>query len=83
MEKYDPQHVADLMFAKKERKIPGSVMKPHNPNTILIKSNVMKMQNPHMRTLFPYPQYCYRIQTMDSFLRVVDYAKQYSESENT
>lgn len=43
MEKYDPQHVADLMFAKKERKIPGSVMKPHNPNCMLVKSNVMKM----------------------------------------
>lgn len=36
LEKYDPNHVADLMFAKKERKIPGSVTKPHNPYVHLV-----------------------------------------------
>lgn len=36
LEKYDPQHVADLMYARKERKIPGSVLKPHNPYVSLI-----------------------------------------------
>jgi len=30
LERYDPSNVADLMYARKERKIPGSVMKPHN-----------------------------------------------------
>ncbi len=31
LEKYDPYYVAELMYARKERKIPGSVTKPHNP----------------------------------------------------
>lgn len=30
LERYDPENVADLMYARKERKIPGSVLKPHN-----------------------------------------------------
>jgi hypothetical protein len=36
LEKYDPSTVADLMFARKERKIPGSVMKPHCPYSNLV-----------------------------------------------
>ena len=36
MEKYDPAHVADLMYSRKERKIPGSVLKPHNPFVHLV-----------------------------------------------
>ena len=39
IERYDPNNVAELMFAKKERKIPGSVMKPHNPYVHLVQSN--------------------------------------------
>jgi len=35
-ERYDPSYVAELMFAKKERKIPGSVMKPHSPYVHLV-----------------------------------------------
>ena len=41
LEKYDPNTVADLMFNKKERKIPGSVVKPHNPYVHLVQSNVL------------------------------------------
>ena len=36
LEKYDPEEVAELMYAKKERKIPGSVYKPHNIYTTLV-----------------------------------------------
>ena len=29
-ERYEPHAVAESMYARKERKIPGSVMKPHS-----------------------------------------------------
>jgi len=35
-ERYDPSYVADLMYAKKERKIPGSVMKAHGQYVHLV-----------------------------------------------
>jgi hypothetical protein len=41
LEKYDPDEVAELMYAKKERKIPGSVYKPHNPYSTLVQSNAL------------------------------------------
>ena len=41
LEKYDPQNVADMMYARKERKIPGSVLKPHNPYVHLVQSNAL------------------------------------------
>jgi len=67
-ERYDPANVADLMYARKERKIPGSVMKPHQPYVNLVQSNVIKAVTKNVRVLFPYPQYCYRLNTQDSFL---------------
>lgn len=36
LERYDPNNVADMMFARKERKIPGSVLKPHSPYASLV-----------------------------------------------
>ena len=41
LERYDPQNVADMMYARKERKIPGSVLKPHNPYVHLVQSNAL------------------------------------------
>ena len=35
-ERYDPNNVAEAMFARKERKIPGSVLKPHSPYANLV-----------------------------------------------
>jgi hypothetical protein len=29
-ERYEPSNVADMMYARKEKKIPGSVLKPHS-----------------------------------------------------
>jgi hypothetical protein len=55
LERYDPQNVADAMFQKKERKIPGSVMKPHNPYVHLVQSNVLQSFTKHVRVFFPYP----------------------------
>ena len=80
MEKYDPEHVADLMFAKKERKIPGSVTKPHNPYVHLVQSNAMSTANRIVRVFFPYPQYCFRIAPGDSYLKVIDYSRVISAS---
>ena len=62
------------MYAKKERKIPGSVLKPHNPYVTLVQSNAIKMIQKHVRVFFPYPQYCFKIKTQESFLRIIDYA---------
>ena len=60
------------MFARKERKIPGSVMKPHCPHTNLVQSNVIKALSKNVRVFFPYPQYCHRIEMRDSFLTCFD-----------
>ena len=35
-ERYDPANVAELMYNRKERKIPGSVLKPHSPYCNLV-----------------------------------------------
>ena len=43
LERYDPSNVADMMYAKKERKIPGSVLKPHSPYAHLVQSNIMRV----------------------------------------
>lgn len=61
LEKFDPQHVADLMYAKKERKIPNSVLRPHNPYVQLVQSNTLKCAKKNVRVFFPYPLYCYKI----------------------
>ena len=60
-ERYEHHAVAESMYAKKQRKIPGSVMKPHSLYVNLVQSNVMQSQQKQVRVLFPYPQYCYRI----------------------
>lgn len=44
LERYDPHNVADLMYARKERKIPGSVLKAHNPYCHLVQSNTLNLQ---------------------------------------
>lgn len=70
------------MFAKKERKIPGSVTKPHNPYVHLVQSNSMSTANRVVRVFFPYPQYCYRIALGDSNLKVLDYSRIISASSS-
>lgn len=75
LERYDPQIVADLMYARKERKIPGSVLKPHNPYCHLVQSNAMNVLVKNVRVFFPYPTYCYRISTQQSFLEIRDQAQ--------
>lgn len=42
-ERYDPSNVAELMYARKERKIPGSVLKQHSPYCNLVQSNIHKI----------------------------------------
>lgn len=61
LEKYDPDEVAELMYAKKERKIPGSVYKPHNPYSTLVQSNALFFLKKNVRVFFPYAQYCYKL----------------------
>lgn len=47
------------MFARKERKIPGSVMKPHNPYVHLVQSDALQFSvsnfTKSVRVFFPYP----------------------------
>jgi hypothetical protein len=43
------------MYAKKERKIPGSVYKPHNTYTTLVQSNAIYFFKKNVRVFFPYP----------------------------
>jgi hypothetical protein len=42
LDRYDPANVAEAMFNRKERKIPGSVLKPHSLYVNLVVSNVLK-----------------------------------------
>lgn len=72
LERYDPHNVAELMYSRKERKIPGSVLKPHSPYVCLVQSNALRTQMKQVRVLFPYPQYCHRLKTQESFLRHPD-----------
>ena len=51
-------------------------MKPHNPYVHLVQSNVLQSFTKHVRVFFPYPQYCYRLNTTESFLRIVDLGKE-------
>ena len=70
------------MFARKERKIPGSVMKPHCPYTNLVQSNAIGASHKNVRVFFPYPQYCHRIEMKDSFLECVDRSLPLREGHN-
>ena len=62
-ERYDPAYVAELMYAKKERKIPGSVMKPHSPYVHLVQTNVLRGAVKNVRVFFPYTGYCSKLKT--------------------
>jgi len=46
------------MLMKKERKIPGSVFKPHSEEIVLIQSVALGQPQPSARVFFPYPKYC-------------------------
>ena len=70
------------MYAKKERKIPGSVLKPHSPYVHLVQSNALRTGQKTVRVFFPYPQYCFKIQTSESFLQVIDQARVISDSDD-
>ena len=60
------------MFAKKERKIPGSVMKPHAQHVHLVQTNVLRGAAKNVRVFFPYPGYCAKLKTQDNFLQILD-----------
>lgn len=79
-EKYEPSNVADLMYQRKERKIPGSVLKPHSNYTHLVYSDLIVGQK-LVRVLFPYPQYCFKLKTTDSFLVHQDLQQQILNSD--
>lgn len=57
---YDIDDVVDKMLTRRERKIPGSVYKPHNPQVILILSASLGQPKPLPRVFFIYPKYCFR-----------------------
>ena len=48
------------MLMKKDRKIPGSVYKPHSEEIILLQSVALGQPQPSARVFFSYPKYCYR-----------------------
>lgn len=54
---YSPHKVVQAMMARKDRKIPNSVLKPHAEEVILILSSTFTI-NPAYRVFFPYPKYC-------------------------
>ena len=43
---------------KKDRKIPGSVYKPHSEEITLLQSVALGQPQPSARVFFPYPKYC-------------------------
>ena len=48
------------MLMKKDRKIPGSVYKPHSEEVFLLQSVALDQPQPSARVFFPYPKYCYK-----------------------
>ena len=46
------------MLMKKDRKIPGSVYKPHSEEITLLQSVALGQPQPSARVFFPYPKYC-------------------------
>ena len=59
-EPYSPHHVVAKMLMRKERKIPGSVFKPHNEEIVLLQSVALGQPQPSARVFFPYPKYCHK-----------------------
>lgn len=59
-ENYSPRNVVAKMLMKKERKIPGSVYKPHSEEIVLLQSVALGQPQPSARVFFPYPKYCLR-----------------------
>jgi len=56
---YSPHKVVAKMLARKERKIPGSVFKPHSESINLLQSVSLGQPQPLARVFFPYPSYCF------------------------
>ena len=57
-DQYSPHNVVAKMLMKKDRKIPGSVYKPHSEEIILLQSVALGQPQPSARVFFPYPKYC-------------------------
>ena len=57
---YSPHNVVAKMLMKKDRKIPGSVYKPHAEEVVLLQSVALGQPQPSARVFFPYPKYCYK-----------------------
>ena len=70
------------MFNRKERKIPGSVLKPHCMYVNLVQTNALQSANKSVRVLFPYPAYCHKLNTQDSFLQHRDVAQDVCNDKN-
>jgi hypothetical protein len=71
------------MFAKKERKIPGSVMKPHATHVHLVQTNVLRGAAKNVRVFFPYPGYCAKLKTQDNFLQILDRVQAIKDESNS
>ena len=48
------------MLMRRDRKIPGSVFKPHSEEIILLQSVALGQPQPSARIFFPYPKYCFK-----------------------
>lgn len=51
---------------RRERKIPGSVFKPHSEEVILLQSVALGQPQPSARVYFNYPKYCYKDNSTNS-----------------
>jgi hypothetical protein len=59
-EAYDIDDIVEKMLRLRDRKIPGSVYKPHNETVLLIQSAALGQPRCSARVFFPYPKYCFR-----------------------
>lgn len=57
---YSPHDVVEKMLLRRDRKIPGSVFKPHSDEIILLQSVALGQPQPSARVFFPYPKYCFK-----------------------
>jgi hypothetical protein len=57
---YNIEEVVEKMLARRDRKIPGTVYKPHSQTVLLLQSMSLGQQHASARVYFVYPKYCFK-----------------------
>ena len=69
---YNIEYVVEKMLARRDRKIPGTVYKPHSETVYLIQSVALGQPTASARVFFVYPKYCFKddVQSLSKGLQI-------------